>query len=198
MSEKKAVTDYPVHDLIAGRWSPRAFADRPVEPEALRSLFEAARWAPSCFGDQPWSFLVAPSSDKEGFAKLASCLVPGNAWALKAPVLALSVAAHSFGHNNQPNRWGPHDVGLAVGNLVLQAFSMGIYVHQMGGFDAAKAREVLAIPETHTPMAMIALGYGGDPLTLSEELQKREAAPRGRKPQSQFVFGSAWGDPAKL
>jgi nitroreductase len=198
MSAKKAVTDYPVHDLIAARWSPRAFAGRPVESEKLRSLFEAARWAASCFGDQPWSFLVAPSSDQPAFDKLASCLMPGNAWAMKAPVLALSVAALNFGHNNQPNRFGPHDVGLAMGTLSVQAMSLGIYVHQMGGFDGAKAREVLAIPETHAPMAMIAMGYPGDPSTLSEELQTREAAPRQRKPQSQFVFGGRWGDPAKF
>jgi len=198
MLAKTAVADYPIHELIAGRWSPRAFADRPVEPEKLRSLFEAARWAASCFGDQPWSFLVAPSSDKPGFDKLASCLMPGNSWAAKAPVLMLSVAANNFGHNNQPNRFGPHDVGLAMGTLSLQAFSMGIFVHQMGGFDAAKAREVLAIPQTHAPMAMIALGYPGDPATLSEELQKREAAPRQRKPQSQFVFGAAWGEAPQI
>jgi nitroreductase len=198
MFAKTAAAEYPIHELIAGRWSPRAFAERPVEPEKLRILFEAARWAPSCFGDQPWSFVVAESSDKEGFDKLASCLMPGNAWAKNAPVLMLSVAANNFGHNNQPNRFGPHDVGLAMGNLCLQAFSMGIYVHQMGGFDAAKARQVLAIPDTHAPMAMIALGYMGDPSTLSEEQQKREAAPRQRKPQDQFVFGSTWGERLKI
>ena len=47
--EKLAPTDFPIHDLLRRRWSPRAFADRPVEPEKLRSLLEAARWAPSSF-----------------------------------------------------------------------------------------------------------------------------------------------------
>ncbi len=198
MSAKKAASDYPLHDLIADRWSPRAFSSRAVEPEKLRSLFEAARWAASCFGDQPWSFLAACASDQANFEKLASCLMPGNAWAKQAPVLVLSSAAANFGHNGQPNRFGGHDVGLAVGNLSLHAMWLGIYVHQMGGFDAAKARELFEIPENHAPMAMIAIGYPGDPATLTEELQKREAAPRQRKPQAQFVFGAKWGEPAKF
>src|SRR6476646_4321273 len=51
----KAVTDYPVHDLIASRWSPYSFANQSVSDQDLRSLFEAARWAASSFNEQPWS-----------------------------------------------------------------------------------------------------------------------------------------------
>jgi nitroreductase len=122
----------------------------------------------------------------------------GNSWAKSAPVLVLSIAHANFTHNGSPNRFGPHDVGLAVGNMSTQAESMGLYLHQMGGFDAAKASEVLGIPKEFHPQAMIALGYMGDPSTLSEELQKREAAPRTRKPQSELVFGAEWGKAPKL
>jgi hypothetical protein len=45
--EKPADVTYPIHALLQRRWSPRAFADRMVEPDKLQSLFEAARWAPS-------------------------------------------------------------------------------------------------------------------------------------------------------
>ena len=55
----RAETDRPVHELIAARWSPYAFADRPVAKEDLRSLFEAARWAASSYNEQPWTYLVA-------------------------------------------------------------------------------------------------------------------------------------------
>ena len=41
--ERNAPAKYPIHDLLKQRWSPRAFADRDVEPEKLRSLFEAAQ-----------------------------------------------------------------------------------------------------------------------------------------------------------
>jgi nitroreductase len=198
MSVKTAVPDYPILDLIAKRWSPRAFADRPVESEKLRSLFEAARWAASSFNGQPWRFFVSTRDDAEGFEKLASCLNPGNAWAKKAPVLALSVASLNFEHNNAPNRSAVHDVGLAVGNLSLQAISMGIYLHQMAGFSVDAARQLLGIPDGYVPVAMIAIGYLGDPGTLPDDLQAREMAVRQRKPLAEFVFSGRWGSVAGI
>ena len=56
MTAKKASTDYPIHDLLAERWSPYGFKDRPVAQADLRSLFEAARWAASSYNEQPWNF----------------------------------------------------------------------------------------------------------------------------------------------
>ncbi len=79
---KQAKPDHPVHELIANRWSPYGFADRPVSPEDLRSLFEAARSAPSSYNEQPWRYLVATKANPEQFARLLSCLVEANqAWA---------------------------------------------------------------------------------------------------------------------
>jgi len=190
--KKPADTRYPLHELIAERWSPRSFDARPVEREKLGSLFEAARWAPSCFNEQPWTFLVATRDDAEGFERLASCLVEGNAWAKEAPVLVLSVAKASFERNGKPNRHAQHDVGLAVENLVLQAECEGLASHQMGGFDSAAARTALAIPEGYAPMAMIALGYPGEADQLPEALAERERAPRQRKALGSIVFGPGW------
>jgi len=199
MSEKIAETKHPILDLLASRWSPYAFADRDVEPEKLRSLFEAARWAPSCYNEQPWRFLVADRRDAEGFERLLGCLVEFNqGWARQAPVLALSVAAGRFARNDKENRHAQHDLGMAVENLVIQAGSMDLHVHQMGGFDAAKAREACAIPEGHDPVAMIAVGYLGDPAGLSGPLAERERAPRERKPLREFVFSSRWGEASPL
>lgn len=62
--EKPADTQYPIHDVMRRRWSPRAFDERPIEPEKLRSLFEAARWAPSSNNGQPWRFLVSTTDNK--------------------------------------------------------------------------------------------------------------------------------------
>lgn len=44
MSDKKAVTDYPIHQFLAERWSPYAFQNHPVKQSDICSLFEAARW----------------------------------------------------------------------------------------------------------------------------------------------------------
>src|SRR3954449_10659023 len=101
---KDARPDHPIHELLAKRWSPYAFADRPVSEEDLRSLFEAARWAASSYNEQPWSYIVATKADPEGFERLLSCLVEGNrTWAQAAPVLALGCTRLDFARNGQPN-----------------------------------------------------------------------------------------------
>lgn len=197
--EKLADNQHPIHELIQRRWSPRAFADRAVDNETLCSLLEAARWAPSSYNEQPWSFIVATNQQPDEFQRLLSCLVEFNAaWAQHAPVLMLSVAATQFERNAKPNRHAFHDVGLAVENLVLQATALGLVAHQMAGFDVEKARAVYEIPESHEPVAAIALGYPGDADALPESLRDREKEPRARKPLEAFVFSGRWGSAAPL
>ena len=127
MMEKPADTQYPIHDLLRQRWSPRAFDDRPIEGEKLRSLFEAARWAPSSYNEQPWRFIVANKDHETEWNRLLACLVEGNrTWANRAPVLILSVASLNFEDDSKPNRHAFHDTGMAVENLVLQAAALGL------------------------------------------------------------------------
>ena len=197
MFEKPAPADHPILDLLARRWSPRAFSERAVDRETLASLFEAARWAPSSGNGQPWSFLVATKDNPAEHARLASVLVSGNAWAHKAPVLALSVATLDRAID-KPNRHAYHDVGLATENLVVQAHSMGLVIHMMAGFNVDKAREIFEIPAGYDPLTMIAIGYPGHPDSLSEELRAKDLAPRQRKPIGEFVFSGKFGQPAGL
>jgi nitroreductase len=194
---KRAPTDFPVHDLIAERWSPRAFSDKLVAPDVLSSLFEAARWAPSSSNEQPWTYIVATKDDAENFAKLVSVLVPFNVtWAQHAPVLALAVAELAFTRNGTPNRNAQYDVGAASSWLTVEATSRGIFVHQMAGYDHDKAREVFAIPAGWEPIAAMAIGYPGDPESLPQPLRDREVAPRTRKPISAFVMSGSWAKKA--
>jgi len=194
MNEKKATTDYPIHELLAQRWSPYAFQDRPAAEADLRSLFEAARWAASSYNEQPWSFLVATRDDPEEFGRLLSCLVEQNqAWAKAAPVLALGVVSLKFSRNNQDNRAAVHDLGLAAGNLVVEATARGLSVHQMIGILPDKAREIYQIPGHSEAWTALAIGYKGDPSKLPDALKQRDLMPRQRKPLSQFVFTGKWG-----
>ena len=194
-----AKTDYPVHDLIQNRWSPRAFSDNPVSPETLRSLFEAARWAPSSSNEQPWAFIVGTKDDLETHSKILSTLVEFNqGWAKHAPVLAIAVSQLEFARNKTPNRNAFYDTGAAVAHLTAEATSRGLFVHQMAGFDPQKAIEVFHIPKGWEPIAVFAIGYPGDPNALPDKLRERELAPRSRKPISEFVMSSDWGHPAKF
>jgi len=196
--DKPAESSAPLHELIRERWSPRAFADRSIEPQKVRSLLEAARWAPSSFNGQPWSYIVATKDEPEEFARLASCLVDGNAWARRAALLLLAVAKSNFAHNGQPNRHAFHDVGLANENLVLQATAMGLVAHQMAGFVADRARELFQIPEGQDPVTMLAVGYPGEVNDLPEPLRAREMSPRSRKPLAEMAFTGKWGNVSPL
>ena len=197
--QKLADTTHPIEPLLKQRWSPRAFAERPVEFDKLLSLWEAARWSPSCANQQPWYFIVAAQEEQAEYARLLSCLRENNQlWASQAPVLMVSVAKLSFDMNGQPNRYAFHDVGLAVANLIVQATALGLYVHQMAGFYPDKVRELYDVPDDFEPVAGIVLGYPGDPSTLPEDLQQRELAPRTRKPLESFVFQGAWGETSPL
>lgn len=197
--EKLADTTYPIEPLLQQRWSPRAFAERPVEPAKLLRLWEAARWSASCSNQQPWHFIVATKEDAGEYARLLSCLRENNQqWATRAPVLMVSVAKLSFDMNGQPNRYAFHDVGLGVANLIVQATALGLCVHQMAGFYPDKVRELYGVPDDFEPVAGIVLGYPGDPATLSEELRQREVAPRVRKPLEAFIFQGAWGQTSPL
>lgn len=195
--EKAAPTDLTLQPLIARRWSPRAFDGRAVPPDVMARLFEAARWAPSCFNEQPWRFVVARRADDAAYQRLLGCLVPANqTWAGKAPVLGLSIASLRFEKNGKDNRHAWHDVGLAVAQLTMQAMAEGLFVHQMAGIDADKARETYAIPERFAPVAGLAIGYPGDPASLPDDLRERERAPRSRRALSEIVFAGRFGEAA--
>ena len=194
--EKPSQTDYPINELMRRRWSPRAFQEgRPVERETVLTLLEAARWAPSCFNDQPRHFLVFDGSDADALERARACLSPGNDWALKAPMLMLSVARDTFEKTGKPNRWAQHDTGLATENLLLEAVELGVAAHPMAGYDPERARSEFGIPRGYTPIAMIAIGhpYGGKLEQLDEKLRGKELASRERKPIGEIAFAGYWG-----
>ena len=194
-----ATTDYPIHELIAKRWSPYCFDERSVTDEDLRSLFEAARWAPSSFNEQPWSYVVAKKENSEEFTRLLSCLVEVNqVWAKAAAALALGITSLKFARNGKPNPAAIHDLGLSNGNLVLEATARGLSVHQMIGIFPNKAREIYEVPEGYEPMVAIAIGYAGERKDLPQELAERDIARRPRKPLKEIIFGGKWGTTADL
>lgn len=198
MQDRKAITSVPINELSARRWSPRAFdAQRGVTPAQVTALLEAARWAPSCNGDEPWRFLMWNRAvDQQQWQAAFDCLSDNNKkWVRSAPLLFLSCAGSVFEHNGKPNRWGQHDTGMAALSLALEAVAQGLAAHQMGGFDADKARAVFAIPADYTPMAMIAVGYQAAPDVLDEETRAKELKPRGRKAIGERFYAGGWGMP---
>jgi nitroreductase len=195
---KRVETRHPVLPIIEDRWSPRSFADRPVVPEALRSLFEAARLAPSAHNTQPARFLLGRRGVGDSYARLFDCLSEGNReWAHSAPVLVLAATLRErfspVASALVPYPHGTHDLGLAVMSLLLQAQALGLHAHPMAGFDPELARASFSIPPLFEPMVVIAVGYLGSPDSLPDALRVRELAPRARRPLEELVFEGDWG-----
>jgi nitroreductase len=185
--------DAPVHPLIEQRWSPYAFADRPVAEETLHSLLEAARWAPSAYNEQPWQFVVATDRDPEAHDRMVDMLVEANReWAADAPVLMLTFAEQHFDMDGRPNGHARHDVGQAIAQLTLEAVSRGILVHQMSGILDDRILESYDIPEGIEPVTAVAIGYPPTPDELDEETLEQELSERTRKPLDEIVHRGHW------
>lgn len=197
--DRTAPAAAPVMEEVARRWSPRAFDERPVSREELRSLFEAARWSASAYNEQPWRFVVASRDDPEGFERLLGCLDEWNGkWAHTAGALVMVAAKTDYTHNGKPNAHARYDAGQAAAWLTAQAASMGLQVHQMAGFHASEARERLGIPDGFEPVTFMAIGRVGDPASLPGSFARMETAPRERRDPSDTIFEGRFGKPHRM
>ncbi len=181
MDIKIANTVSPVIDLLRKRWSPRSFSTQEISSADMQTLLEAASWSFSGGNLQPWYYVYAYGGTP-GFEKILNNLSHGNqGWAMNAAVLMVSMAKKER-DPGKPNPWSKHDLGAANMQMALQALSMNIYCHFMGGFDSIGMAESLNIDTTvYELVACVALGYLGDPSVLEESLQIRETAERKRK-----------------
>lgn len=178
-----------IHQVIRDRYSSVIFSPKQIENEKLVTLFEAARWAPSAFNEQPWRFVVGVKNKDENYQKLFDCLVEANQyWAKYAPVLVLSVVLKNSTVTGKPNHFAQYDTGMAVGNLLAQATSLGLFVHQMGGYSKDKTREFFELGEEYEPIAIMAIGYKGDIELFPDDLKERESKKRFRKPMNEILL----------
>jgi len=184
-------------EIIQERWSPFAFSSAPVEDFKLKAMFEAAGYAPSSNNEQPWIFVYATQQDRRVFEEYLAFLTESNRiWAKYAYALVISLARTRFSYKGRPNRHAFHDTGMAVSNLLLQAFALDVYVHQMGGFSIEKVKEYFNLADDIEPVAVMAVGYLGDGEQLPPELLKRDEKRSPRKSINEFVFRNSLSDPA--
>ncbi|WP_396667210.1 nitroreductase family protein [Microbacterium sp. R86528] len=189
-SDRLAKTDSPVLDVLAGRWSPRAFdAAAHIDETKLASALEAARWAPSAHNLQPWRFIVARRGTTAHDTLVASLMGFNRMWAANAGALIIAVA-ETTAEDGTDIAFAAYDLGQAVAHLSVQAHHDGLHVHQMGGFDRDAVRSAFDLSERFTPMTAIAIGEIGEAGSLPEALAEREVAPRVRRPVSELILGA--------
>jgi nitroreductase len=191
MPTLSAHTELPLNtyftQLLHKRYSGYKFdPTRPLSHDQLKEIVEAGQLAPSSYNQQPWVFIVCDrTTNPEAYNKALSCLVEFNQnWAKNAPVLVIGIAATKSSHNAEVNAWAQYDTGAAAFAMMLQATSMGMMAHQMGGFDAQKIKQLFALPDSYEPMSVMAIGYPS-----KEETSKE----RKRKPLGENFFMGSWG-----
>ena len=157
-------------------------------PQAeLDVLFEAARWAPSAGNTHPWRILYA-HRDSENWPLFFDLLVERNRiWCRNAAALLLFVSRKTNEQTGRPLVTHSYDSGAAWENLALQGTLRGLVVHGMAGFDYARARTVLNIPDDFDVEAMAAVGRPGPVGVLPDDFQARES-PNTRRPIRELVF----------
>lgn len=185
---KIANTDFPIHNLIARRWSARAFSTKTVEKSKLLSILEAARWAPSSRNEQPWRYVVFTDDNREKLDKAKSVLLEINNYAKRAPILICAITKRTYSDNGIYNKLHFHDLGAANENMFLESFNQGLIMHEMGGFNRDKARELFNIPDDYEVGIMIAIGYQDSHEILPERYREKANSPRERKPLSEIAF----------
>lgn len=152
-------------EILTTRRSVRNYdASKKITEAEVRDLIKAAQDAPSWANQQPTKYYVAISPEK---LAAVQDMVGGNKERIKnAPVLIVSTferGKSGFFQGNQSNEvgdgWGAYDNGLSNCYLILKARAMGFDTLIMGMRDADQLRELFAIPENETVMAVISLGY---------------------------------------
>ena len=179
-------------DILRNRRSDRHFDGRPLEQPQIELLIEAFRWAPSSNNRQPWRLIFATSP--EARAGFDDALSAGNRkWAPAAPVKIVVIGtAEEQADRNGQSAW-LLDVGLALENMLIQGYAMGLTIHAMAGWDEPKLLNSFRIPQPFHVAALVAAGYRGRVEDLPEDVRVKDLAPRVRKAVGEIVFRDAFG-----
>ena len=170
-------------ELIKIRQSDRAYSDRPVEREKIERITEAGRLAPSACNSQPWKFIVVDDrSLLDQLAEAASAKLLGmNSFVRQAPVQIVVVREKA----NMSSRIGAQiknrdysliDVGIASGQICLQAAAEGLGSCMIGWFDEKMVSRILGIPRSKRIELLITVGYPA-----------RETREKRRKPREEVI-----------
>ncbi|HET9192514.1 MAG TPA: nitroreductase family protein [Vicinamibacterales bacterium] len=184
-------SEYPIDTVFLDRWSPRAMSGEALSDAELMTLFEAAHWAPSSGNSQPWRFLYA-RRDTEHWPLFFELLNEGNrTWCHRAAALLVFISRTTNEKSGRALVTHSYDTGAAWMSLALQGWIKGLVVHGMAGFDYARAKDALHVPDDFTVEAMAAVGRRGPKEELPPQHLSREF-PSQRRPVADLVFAGPY------
>lgn len=166
-------------DAVRARRNVRAYTDEPIPPEALDRILEAGRLAPSAQNRQRRDFVLV--TDRAQLAEL------GTVWRGAGHVPGAQAAIVVVVPDPEEERFlviDRFDAGQAVMAMLIVATDLGIGSGHSSVGDQEAMRRIIGMPEGHSAVAMIALGYPADrPLGPPVRLNRRpfdEVVHRGR------------------
>ncbi len=165
---------------IETRRARRALSTESVPRDDAETLVAAAHLAPSCNNSQPWRFILV--DEPEALARVKEALSGGNYWAKLAPLIIAVASRVDFDCVLSDRRdYFLFGCGMAVGNLMAQATSMGLIAHPIAGYKPEAAKAALGIPEEYVLITLVIVGRPGDTAGLADKHRERELGPRERK-----------------
>ena len=167
-------------DAIRARRNVRSYEDRPIAPEDLERILEAARRSPSSTNQQAWDFVAV--TERERLRELARVWSWAKHVGTSAATIALVMPASEDAEDRETYQY---DLGQATMSIMLAAADLGIGSCHASVGDQALARELLGLPEDRECPVLISLGYPADrPL-------EPIARPR-RRPFDDVVHRERW------
>jgi len=139
-------------DVILNRRSIRRYEKRDVPEEALAQIIEAGRQAPSAANMQPIRFIIL--KDHEIKKKLSTNLF--NRFIKNTPVVIVGCANVKA---LLTGKWAVVDTTIAMQNMVIAAWTLGVGSCWIGAFNEEKVKEMLRIPAKWKVVALMTLGY---------------------------------------
>ncbi|HEY9206023.1 MAG TPA: nitroreductase family protein [Candidatus Methanoperedens sp.] len=149
-------------EAIKGRRSIRKFKDSIIKEEIIEELLDAAQMAPSAGNLQARDFIVV--SNKITKQKLAQAALD-QSFIERAPVVIVVVAnidRSSRIYKSRGKLYAIQDATAAVMNLLLAAHTKGLATCWVGAFDEYAVSDILGIPPSATPIAIIPVGYSDE------------------------------------
>jgi len=169
--------------LLKGRRSIRRYRPGPVPDEMVERLLEAGRWAPSASNRQPWAFIVV--RDKTILRQVAQhAAYYFIRWAHVAEASLLIVLCGDA-RNRVYRRFLHEDVGLAGGQMMLQAKALGLGTCWIGALDRKAIADILKLPDRLEIVGLLTVGFPAE-----------DPPPPPRKPLAEIVHYDVYGNRA--
>lgn len=193
-SSADEIAKSPMLNLFQKRWSPRAFSGNPIDQTMVNAVFDSSKHSASSFNEQPWRIILS-ENERNSYKNIFDSMTESNrSWAQSAPLFGVVICKRSFSKTGQENKHSRYDCGAFMALASLRAVELGLFIHQMAGFDPQHVRNSFAISEEFEPITLFAMGEIGDLGEIPMEFWEREKDGSSRKDLESFLFWENWDE----